>query len=322
MMEYDEGLVSVVIPAYNRAGMLPTSVASCLEQSYPKVEAIVVDDGSVDDTPAVLARLETKYGKERFRWVRQENGGAPVARNRGMDLARREFLQFLDSDDYLAPVKFEKQVEALRGCDADLAVCDYQCARDFSPASVFQQSRNDGDLHLQVASFGGLGSVFAPLIRRSRMPVELRWNPALRQSDDPDFMFRLFLSVKEWRYTPGFWCTAVHHEEERITEKFRSDGPEYHPLVLSAYEYWAVARHVILPENRWMVPHWVCHFLAGSIRYSRDRRVLRRFARLGLRRPLSGRVAMLCLGMAVKSLVPGFVLDGVACLRGRNGGEE
>ena len=67
-----KGWVSVVIPAYNRASRLAASVNSCLEQSYDKVEVIVVDDGSTDDTVAVLEQLVTRWGAER---VRSGEGG-------------------------------------------------------------------------------------------------------------------------------------------------------------------------------------------------------------------------------------------------------
>lgn len=82
-----KGLVSVVVPTYNRAKLLPRSVASCLEQTYPHVEVIVIDDGSADETPQVLAELEARYGKERFRWVRQDNAGSSAATTCTMSLA-------------------------------------------------------------------------------------------------------------------------------------------------------------------------------------------------------------------------------------------
>ncbi|MGB0592603.1 MAG: glycosyltransferase family 2 protein, partial [Myxococcota bacterium] len=74
-----KGWVSVVIPAYNRASRLVASVTSCLEQTYDKVEVIVVDDGSTDDTVAVLEGLVAQWGAERVRWVSQPNQGACVA---------------------------------------------------------------------------------------------------------------------------------------------------------------------------------------------------------------------------------------------------
>ncbi len=106
-------LTSVVIPAYNRAGYLPATVESALGQEGAEVEVIVVDDGSTDDTAAVVERHKAAWG-ERFRYVRQENAERCVARNHGLRLARGEFVAFLDSDDLWRPRHVRACLDALR----------------------------------------------------------------------------------------------------------------------------------------------------------------------------------------------------------------
>jgi glycosyltransferase involved in cell wall biosynthesis len=106
-------LTSVVIPAYNRADYLPLTVESALAQEGAEVEVIVVDDGSTDDTAAVVGRHKAAWG-ERFRYVWQENAERCVARNHGLRLARGEFVAFLDSDDLLRPQHVSACVAALR----------------------------------------------------------------------------------------------------------------------------------------------------------------------------------------------------------------
>jgi glycosyltransferase involved in cell wall biosynthesis len=102
-------LVSVVIPAYNRAGEIGRAIDSAFNQTYRPIEVIVVDDGSQDNTAAVVA----KYPEVRY--YRQENRGASVARNQGVELARGEYIAFLDSDDLWVKNKLELQMElALR----------------------------------------------------------------------------------------------------------------------------------------------------------------------------------------------------------------
>ena len=98
-------LVSVVIPTYNYARFVGRAIDSVLAQTYSRVECIVVDDGSTDETPQVLAR----YG-ERIRVVRQENKGLSGARNTGVVNARGEYIAILDSDDYWRPDKLALQV--------------------------------------------------------------------------------------------------------------------------------------------------------------------------------------------------------------------
>jgi len=90
--------VSVVIPCYNYAHYLPQAIDSALAQSYRPLEVVVVDDGSTDDTPAVVAG----YG-ERIRCIRKANGGLPAARNTGIQAATYAFVAFLDADDRWAP---------------------------------------------------------------------------------------------------------------------------------------------------------------------------------------------------------------------------
>ncbi len=96
--------LSVVIPAYNYAAVLPRAIESVLAQaeSAGSVELLVVDDGSTDDTAATLELLQTRY-PGRFRVLRKSNGGASSARNLGIREAAGDYLLFLDADDELAP---------------------------------------------------------------------------------------------------------------------------------------------------------------------------------------------------------------------------
>ncbi len=95
-------LLSIVIPTYNYAGVLPRAVESVLSQATPEVELWVVDDGSSDDTPAVFADLSQRYGAA-FQGVRQANGGPSAARNHGVRLAQGRYVLLLDADDELVP---------------------------------------------------------------------------------------------------------------------------------------------------------------------------------------------------------------------------
>lgn len=106
------GLVSVVIPVYNRPDMLRQAVASVLAQTYEDYEIIIVDDESTDDTPRVIEELRAR--DPRIRSLRRPNGGPGLARETGRLAAEGEFVQYLDSDDLLLPRKLELQVAALR----------------------------------------------------------------------------------------------------------------------------------------------------------------------------------------------------------------
>ncbi len=123
MSEFLPDLVSTIIPVYNRPAMLREAVASVLAQTYRPIEVIIADDGSTDDTPHVAESLAQRH-PEVVRSVRQPNQGPGAARNLGLSIARGEFVQYLDSDDLIAPTKFERQVAALHACpDRGVAYC-------------------------------------------------------------------------------------------------------------------------------------------------------------------------------------------------------
>jgi glycosyltransferase involved in cell wall biosynthesis len=97
--------VSVVIPVYDGEAYLEEAVQSVLAQTHCQMEVVVVDDGSADRTPEVAARL-----RDAIRYVRQTNGGPAAAMNRGVALARGEFISFLSADDVWMPQKLEWQL--------------------------------------------------------------------------------------------------------------------------------------------------------------------------------------------------------------------
>jgi glycosyltransferase involved in cell wall biosynthesis len=99
-------LVSVVIPTFNRAGMLQEAIDSVLDQKSKDFELIVVDDGSTDGTCHILNRY-----KQRLRAVYQPNQGVSAARNTGIRMARGPWIAFLDSDDLWLPEKLSVQVD-------------------------------------------------------------------------------------------------------------------------------------------------------------------------------------------------------------------
>lgn len=109
-------LISVVLPTYNRAQTLMRSINSVLCQTYSKLELIIVDDGSEDCTSELVQTIRDK----RVRYIKQENQGACVARNRGIAEAKGYLIAFQDSDDEWYPTKLEKQMEYLNVTNADI----------------------------------------------------------------------------------------------------------------------------------------------------------------------------------------------------------
>src|SRR5580692_1034819 len=107
-----DGLVSVIIPTYNRAHCVCRAVESVLGQTYAEVSVLLIDDGSTDHTRALV---NDTYGKDpRVRYVHQPNQGVSAARNHGIRLVEGDFAALLDSDDVWKPFKLELQIACLR----------------------------------------------------------------------------------------------------------------------------------------------------------------------------------------------------------------
>lgn len=123
------GLVSVIIPVYNRPTQLREAVGSVLAQDHRPIEILIVDDGSTDETLAVAKSMSREHAD--LRVASQSNSGPGAARERGRQMARGEFIQYLDSDDILLPGKFTAQVKALQekpDCDVAYGMTRFRYA--------------------------------------------------------------------------------------------------------------------------------------------------------------------------------------------------
>ena len=141
--------VSVVIPAYNAAAFVRETIDSALAQTYRDLEIVVVNDGSTDDTPAIL----DGYG-DRIRAHHQPNAGLSAARNIGARLATGDWIAFLDADDLWLPKKIEMQIAA-----AGNACWSYTNRFNFGARGAVPERQSD------VTQMDG-GDVFVPLLMR------------------------------------------------------------------------------------------------------------------------------------------------------------
>lgn len=117
-------LISVIMPCYNAVTYLPEAVASVFKQSIKNVELIVIDDGSTDQSLQLLSTLQKSHSQ--LTVLQQANSGPYPARNRGLKVARGQYIAFLDADDYWAEDCLEKLYAALSAANADLSYCGWQ----------------------------------------------------------------------------------------------------------------------------------------------------------------------------------------------------
>lgn len=120
-MDSNKPVVSIIIPVYNTARFLEKCLRSVMEQSWKKLEILVIDDGSTDTSGQILDRLAEE--DQRIRPVHQANRGVAAARNKGLDLAQGKFITFVDGDDYIDKDYIRRFLCRQKETDADLLIC-------------------------------------------------------------------------------------------------------------------------------------------------------------------------------------------------------
>ncbi|MEO8202480.1 MAG: glycosyltransferase family A protein [Betaproteobacteria bacterium] len=196
--------VSIVIPAFNAGRHLAETVQSALAQSFTSCEIIVIDDGSSDDTPAILHALGGQVRSER-----QQNSGASSARNRGTELSRGRFIQYLDADDLLLPDAVGRRVAALEAAAADVAYSDWQRIEEqadgsFLPGEVVARSIQDVHEDAEIATFTSFWAPPAALLYRRRIVDRIGgWNESLPIIQDARFLQDAAIAGAAFVHVPG-----------------------------------------------------------------------------------------------------------------------
>ena len=206
-------LVSVIIPCYNAERWIDEAIQSALNQTYPSVEVIVIDDGSTDGS---LDQIKA-FG-ERVRWETGPHCGGNHARNRGFSISSGDYIQFLDADDYLLPEKIARQVAFLEASGADVVYGDWR----------HQHHEPDGSVWLENVAVSGerpdvltalLASWWvAPCTLLFRREIVQRcggWDESLAAAQDRDFFIGIALSGAKIAYQTG--CNSVYRRYGEVT---------------------------------------------------------------------------------------------------------
>lgn len=200
-------LVSIIVPAYNSAEFLIECLQSLLDQTYPKVEVILVDDGSTDDTARLV---KEQFPRVKYRW-QPNSGTCSSPRNTGALLAEGEFFAFFDADDVMLPGCIEAHIEAMRlREDVGLSLVNYQNfestdGSDLGPShfdtctELRQATRLGADVSAAVLDGVTARSILAEenfsiasgtLVRRGVFENLGGYDRSLRASEDVDLVFR------------------------------------------------------------------------------------------------------------------------------------
>lgn len=224
-------MVSVLIPCRNAAPWLAQTLRSALDQTWPRVEVIVVDDGSADGS----FELARHFASSRCRVVRQDPAGASTARNHALRLAQGEVIQYLDADDFLAPDKIALQMHAMRdGGPACLSwsSATYLLDGNEKGASHFESARDAGTgaTDFLTRLWGGEGNPGMVLVHQWLTPRGLiekagSWNEKLSADDDGEFFARVVLASTSRIPVPeASCCYRKFHSSSNLSAAAVSAG--------------------------------------------------------------------------------------------------
>ena len=201
-------LVSVVIPAYNSAKWINTTLGSVLAQSHRELEIIVVDDGSSDGTAEVADHALSCFPGS-YKILRQAHNGVSAARNKGWRAASGEWIQFLDSDDLLSTDKIKLQVAVARQSPPEIAVLYSSWQRvageedQLSPIEEAQTPQVDGKPPASLLIGKNSIQLGSALIRRMWLETIHGFNEKTQVNEDMELVVRIAEAGGGFRFVPS-----------------------------------------------------------------------------------------------------------------------
>lgn len=244
MGEREGPLVSAVVPTYNRNESLKRAVESVAEQTYDRIELLVVDDCS--DTPAEECFPE-EYARrfERFRVLRHdENRGGSAARNTGLREASGEYVALLDDDDRWRPRKVERQVERFRGGDVGLVATGSEAVDE--NGTTFRVNRepamadDSSELTKQLLCRNVVGSCSAVMVDTDVVETAGTFDERFPSWQDLEWYVRLSRHC-EFGTVSGPLLVYRTHSNDRISEDLDAVKDETYPLFLEKFRPLAAA---------------------------------------------------------------------------------
>ena len=218
-MEMLPGLVTTILPVYNRAAMLRESAATVLAQTYRNIELIIVDDGSTDDTGAVADAIAAEHPSI-VRVIHQANAGVGLAREAGRLSARGEFIQHLDSDDLLYPRKFEMQVAGLQAhpeCGASYGWTRDRLPDDSTPEKPSRRTGERMESIFPAMLQSRWWQTTTTLYRASVIHRAGAWLPLLNE-EDWEYDARIAALGVRLHYCEDWVSETRHHRRGRLSE--------------------------------------------------------------------------------------------------------
>jgi glycosyltransferase involved in cell wall biosynthesis len=212
--------ISVIIPCYNVETYIEEGLLSVLNQTLPAREIICIDDGSSDNTIQIIRNLQEKYPNKIYLYLNEKNRGATYTRNRGLAIAKGDFIQFFDADDILLPDKFEHQIKIISECSfsPDIIVNDFQRKNIDGTFETYTFPADDAWCGLLE---GRLGVTTSNLYRRENVIAVRGWTEELLSSQEYDLMFRMLVAGS----LVLFDTKIISYNRERISGSITKSDP-------------------------------------------------------------------------------------------------
>jgi len=239
-----EGLVSIIMPAYNCGDFIGTTLDSVINQSYKNWEVIVVDDCSTDSTADVVQEYIKKDNRVKYHKL-EKNSGAAVARNKAVDLATGKYMAFLDSDDVWFPEKLTKQIGFMEENDYGFTCTSYTKIDEqgkYLNRTIFAQQKRDYNGVLKTCP--GNSTVIYNAEKLGKFSI-----PDIKKRND----YVMWLQViKKEKYLYGI-------EEPLGSHRIRTEGISSNKKSLVGY-HWKVYREIeslSLLKSCYLILYWV-----------------------------------------------------------------
>ena len=192
--------VSVVMPVFNRQDLVERAIDSILNQSYTDFEFIIVDDGSTDETPAILKDYAQKDTRIKI-FTNPTNKGIAYSRQRGLDLARGKYVAIMDSDDWSLPDRLAKsvsfmadhpEIDAMTG---PVESINDETSFDIKPSdTTYTLDKQDGFYEIELTFYNSFANVASLFKREFAVKNKIHYDPGFVSAEDYDF-WRQFVSA-------------------------------------------------------------------------------------------------------------------------------
>lgn len=218
--------ISIIIPAYNAEKYIEKCIQSIIHQDYRNLEIIIVNDGSIDKTREICEKFVNQ--DKRIRLINTENKGAGSARNTGIDVAKGEYISFIDSDDYICPDYYSRMYTMLREANADIAEGHYKRVKNYDE-DVFTNTGKEQEytnIEKLLILYGNneieyINSVIVTnKLYRRELFKEVKF-PVNRIIDDEFIIYKLIYNSKKIISTSDIMYAYVQSEESVMRASFK-----------------------------------------------------------------------------------------------------